>query len=132
MARSDAKVDVWLDKGNIAEFVIYSDGSAVADLSGLTRAVICLGGVDADSADDATLVWWTDSVTAKTLPDGSSFTGDVLRARLGQTTSLVAGVYSDGRISVYGVLDSITYDATSGPAVVSDSVEFNVLAACST
>lgn len=130
MSRYDAQVDVWLDKGNVSEFVIYADDTAVTDLSGVTRGVVCLGGVEADSDDDATLVWWTDSVTAKTLPDGTSYTGDVLRARLGQTTGLSAGVYSDGRISLYGTIEGLTYDATTGPLVVSDSVEFTVIAVC--
>jgi len=130
MARSDAKVEVWLSQGNVSEFVVYADSTAITDLSGVTRAVICMGGVEADSDDDATLVWWTDTVTNKVLPNGETFTGDVLRARLGQTANLVAGVYVDGRISLYGSIQGVTYNTTTGPLVVSDSVEITVLAVC--
>jgi hypothetical protein len=129
MIRSDAKVDVWVGSGNISEYVIYVDDTAVTDLSGVTRAVICLNGVDADSDDDATLVWWTDSVTSKTLPDGTSYTGDVLRARLGKTTGLTAGCVF-GSISLYGTIAGLTFDATAGALTVSDSVLFDVQEIC--
>ena len=133
--RADATVDVWLDKGNIAEFVVYTEDSSgrtyVTDLSGVTRGVVCIGSLTEDSDDDATIVWWTDSVSSKTLPSGETFTGDVVRARLGQITSLAEGVYSGGELLLYGTIESLVYDDTTGPLVISDSIQFNVLDTCS-
>lgn len=133
--RADAIVDVWLNKGNVAEFAVYADTATgrtyITDLSGVTRGIICLGSLNIDSDDDATLLWWTSSVTEKTLPDGEVFTGDVVRARLGQMTGLTEGVYTGGELLLYGLIASTTYSSTTGPLVVSDSIQFNVLDTCS-
>lgn len=133
--RSGVSIDVWIDKGNIAEFVVYTESSAgrtyVTDLSGVTRGIVCIGALSADSDDDATLVWWTSSVTDKVLPTGETFTGDVVRARLGQLTGLTEGVYTGGELLLYGTVESSTYNTTTGPLVVSDSLLFNVMETCS-
>ena len=130
MARCDSKVDVWLGKGNIAEFVVYADSTAITDLSGVSRGIICIGGTELDSDDDATLLWWDESVTDKTLSNGETYTGDVLRARIGKTSGLLAGIYPSSRISLYGSIGGAAYNTTTGALVVSDSIQFTVISAC--
>ena len=98
--RPDAKVEVWLGSDTISEFVIVN-GDPLTDLSPLTRILFCINGLSADSNDlGSTVIWWTDSVTDKLLPDDTLFTGDVVRARLGRA-NLVAGDYSDCRLIIY-------------------------------
>lgn len=119
------KETVWLERGNIVEWVVTADGVPVTDLSGLTRAIVCINGIEADSdIEGSDVIWWTDSVTDKTLCDGTTYTGDVLRAKLGLVSTFSAGEYSDCRLIIY---DS-TY--TNG-LVVSDDLFITVLAACS-
>ena len=99
----DAEENAWDNRDNIAEWVVFEDDIPVTDLSALTRAVAKIGAYTIDSAvDGSSVIWWTDSVTGKTLPDGSSFTGDVVRVRLGRG-SVIAGTYHDCQL--------ITYDA---------------------
>jgi hypothetical protein len=98
--RRDATIEVWLGSDNIAEFVIVND-TPITDLSSLTRVLFCVDGLPADSDDlGSTVIWWTDSVTEKSLSDGTLFTGDVVRARLGQA-ELLKGDFEDCRLIIF-------------------------------
>lgn len=123
--RVDAKEEVWLERGNIIEWVVLEDDVPVSDLSSLTRAVVCVDEVVVDSAvEGSSVIWWTDSVTGKTLACvEDAYTGDVLRAKLGGVTGLTAGEYDDCRV--------ITFDAQNPSGiVVSDNIEITVYDAC--
>ena len=122
--KADAEEEVWLDRDNYVEWVVFSDDTPVSDLSNVTRAVVCIGSATVDSAQyGSSVIWWTDSVTAKTLPDGTSYTGDVIRAKLGQASGFTAGEYESCRLVVF---DS-TY--TEG-VVVSDDITLTVYDSC--
>lgn len=91
----------WDDRDNVAEWVVREDGTPITDLSDVTRVVVRVGATDLDSAVlGATVIWWTDSVTDKALSDGTTYTGDVIRAKLGKGT-LTAGTYSACQVIVY-------------------------------
>ena len=123
MSRPDATEDVWLGRGNVVEFVVVNDGTPVQSLSDFTRAVFCIGGVVADS-DIVTsdVIWLTDVVADKELPDGTTFTGNVVRAKLG-LTDIVAGTHKDSRL----VLFSAEYP---NGLIASDNITFKVYASC--
>lgn len=115
MAKADAVEEAWLGRDNVSEWVVMDDNVPVTDLSGTTQAKVFVGTDVIDSAvDGSDVLWWTDSVTSITLPDGQSYTGDVLRARLGRG-DLTVGEYEDCRIVLYDM------DNTNG-LVVSDNV----------
>lgn len=119
MARYDAEEEVFLERSNTIEWVVTSDDVPVTSLNQLTRAVVVVGTTAVDSSVvGSSVIWWTDSVTGKTLPNGTSYTGDVVRARLGYV-DLTAGEYEDCRL--------VIYDAThvSG-LVVSDNIHITV------
>ena len=122
--KADAEEDVWLERGNVVEWVVMDDDDPVSDLSGLTRAVVCIGTAEVDSAVwGSSVIWWTDSVTAKTMPDGTSYTGDVIRAKLGLASGFTAGEYEECRLVIFDG----TY--TNG-LVVSDDITLTVHDAC--
>ena len=121
--RYDADENVWLTRSNISEWVITDDGTPLDDLSSLSRAVICVGSDTVDSdVDGSSVIWWTDSVTSITLPDGTSYTGDVLRSRMGKA-DLTVGEHEDCRIVVYDT------DYPDG-LVVTSNMRVTVYAAC--
>lgn len=109
----------WLGRDNIVEWVLSEDGTPLTDLSALTRAVVYIGSYTIDSdVEGSSVIWWTDSVTSKTLPDGSIFTGDVMRVKVGQK-SMEAGEYTDCQL--------ITYDASNTDGVtISDKINITV------
>lgn len=121
MAKADSVEEVWLGRDNVSEWVVMDDDTPVTDLSGYTQAKVFIGADVIDSAVDGSgVLWWTDSVTAITLPDGQTFTGDVLRARLG-LGDLTVGEYEDCRI--------VAYDSTNtNGLVLSDNVVVTVYA----
>lgn len=122
--KADAEEEVWLERGNIVEWVVMNDDTPVSDLSAVTRAVVCIGSTTVDSdVWGSSIIWWTDSVTAKTLPDGTSYTGDVVRAKLGLASGFTAGEYENCRL----VLFDGSY--TNG-FVASDDITLTVYDAC--
>ena len=97
-----AKEEVWLTRSNIIEWVVSADCVPVTDLSATTQAVVCVDGAEVDSAVvGSSVIWWTDSVTDKVLADGTTFTGDVVRVRLGLVSTLEAGEYAGCRLVLY-------------------------------
>ena len=137
MSVFDAQEEVWLDRDNVLEWVIAIDGVNQTDLSGTTRAVVCIGTDTVDyDVDGSNVIWWTDSVTAKTLPDGTSYTGDVVRVKPGKATLTTVRAevaasaqefveYEDCRLVVFDT------DNTNG-AVASDNILITVYPACVT
>lgn len=120
----DAKEEVWLERDNIIEWVVMNDDTPVSDLSSVTQIVVCIGGIEIDSDQwGSGVLWATDSVTGKELSDGTSYTGNVIRARLGRVSGVSAGEYDACRV--------VTYDPTyvSG-LVVSDNVLITVYDPC--
>jgi len=105
--RAQCTEQVFLDRDNVTEWVIGQVDSItgvytpVVDLSATTRAVWCIGETLVDSAIDPSAIWWTDSVTDKELPDGTLFTGHVLKARAGLSPGLESGDYPATRIVLY-------------------------------
>lgn len=121
-----AKEEVWLGRSNIIEWVVVADSVPITDLSGTTRAVICIDGIEVDSAvEGSDVIWWTDSISAKELCDGTEFTGDVIRARLGGVSTLSEGEYDDCWLTLFNP----TY--TAG-LVVADDIFIKIHAACAT
>lgn len=119
----DAVEEVFNGRDNIIEWVVSEDGDPVTDLSDTSRIVICVGSDTADSdVLGSNVIWWTDSVTDKELPDGTLFTGDVVRAKLGQA-SLTAGVFTNCRMLLFDT------ESTNG-AVISKSIKITVHAPC--
>ena len=122
--KADAEEEIWLERENVIDWVIKNDDVPVSDLSGLTRAVVCIGSTTIDSAVwGSGVIWWTDSVTAKTLPDGTSYTGDVVRAKLGLASGFTAGEYENCRLVIFDA------DYPSG-LVASDDITFTVYDPC--
>lgn len=121
---TDAKEEVWLGRDNIIEWVVTQDDAPVIDLSATTRATVCIGEVIADSdVHGSGVLWWTDSVTGKILPDGTTFTGDVFRARLGRVSTLVAGEYDDCQFTLWN-------GASPNGYVVADNINITVYDSC--
>lgn len=124
--KADAEEEVWLERDNYVEWVAMNDDVPVSDLSGLTRVAVCIGSTVVDSSQwGSSIIWWTDSVSAKTLPDGTSYSGDVIRAKLGQASGFTSGEYEGCRLVIYDG----TY--TNG-LVVSDDITITVYDACVT
>lgn len=119
-----AKEEVWLGRSNIIEWVVTADSEPVTDLSNTTQAIVCIDGTEIDSAvEGSDVIWWTGSVSAKELCDGTEFTGDVVRARLGGVSTLSAGEYDGCRLTLF----SLTYP---NGLVVSDDIFITVHDAC--
>ena len=120
----DAKEEVWLGRDNTIEWVVYEGDDPVTDLSEVSQAVVCFGTVAVDSDQwGSDVLWWTDAVTGQTLADGTSFSGDVVKARLGNVTGLSSGEYEDVRL--------ILFDAANpNGTVVSDNIYVQVHAEC--
>lgn len=97
---ADAKLKVWIGKDNIQELVVIEDGIALTDLSAFTRVLFCIGGVIVDSDDTVEVIWWNGTVTDKEVPGYGSFTGNVVRARLGRELD-EAGEYTDCSLVMY-------------------------------
>lgn len=105
-------------RDNVISLVILEDAAPVADLSGLTRVVLTVGGVtvDSDVAGD-TVLWWTDSAVY----DGQ--TVDVLKMRLGHQ-DIPLGTYTDGCLILFDAV------ATSG-IIYADDMRITVAEGCS-
>jgi len=112
---------VFIGRDNRTEWVIGQVDpitgvyAPVIDLTATTRAVWCIGDVLVDSNIDPSVIWWTDFVMDKPLPDGTLFTGNVLRARAGIVPGLQSGSYPTTRI--------VLYDSTHPDGIV---VAFNL------
>jgi hypothetical protein len=120
---TDAKEDVWIDHSNIVEFVVSTSTGPVSDLSAFTRVVFCIGGTEVDSAlVPANTVWWTDQVVDKFVPGLGTYTGNVVRARLGEVLT-EAGVFPKSRLILYSP------DFVNG-LVASDDLQFTVWDIC--
>lgn len=119
----DAKEAAWIGADNEVEWVVFSDGQPLVSLTALTRAVVCFGAAQLDSNESPGDVWWTDTVTDRPLKDGTLFTGQVLKARLGQTPGLIGGDYDTVRLTVFDE------DHPNG-LVVSDSIFVSVVDSC--
>jgi hypothetical protein len=119
----DAREEVWLNRSNTIEWVVVQDDTPVSSLATVTRAVITVGNdvVDSDTVGSS-VIWWTDSVTDKELDDGSTYSGDVVKARLGYVSALDVGEYDDCRLIIYDTSN------VSG-LVVSDNISITVHAA---
>jgi len=122
--RADAQEDVWLGFGNQVEWVVFdSCNDSVSDLAALTRVVFKAGSITVDSNIESSIVSWTDSVTGKLLPDGSSYTGNVIRMKLGLATGMAVGEYEGCCL--------ILYDPTyPNGLVVSDNIALTVYNTC--
>jgi hypothetical protein len=124
--RADAEEEIWLGRDNLIEWAVLKDDVYVSDLSAVTQAVVCFPqlsvSVDSDQWGSSVL-WWTDSVTGKILPDGTSVTGDVVRAKLGNVSGLVQGEYEDVRLILFD-------PANPNGVVVSDNILVNIHAEC--
>ena len=87
---------VYAGRDNVLTLVLYADGVLLADLSGVTRAVVDLDGgttvIDSDSAPGA--IWWTDTANHR----GQSV--DVLTLQLGNQ-GIAAGTYSGVEVILY-------------------------------
>jgi hypothetical protein len=119
----DAQETAWLGADNEVEWVIFRDGEPLVLLIAILRVVVCFGGVVLDSLTSPGDVWWSDSVTDRPLKDGTLFTGEVLKARLGRTPNLVEGDYDTVRLTVFDE------DHPNG-LVVSDSIFVSVKDSC--
>jgi hypothetical protein len=110
---------VWLGRDNTIEWAVFQDDTYVSSLSYVTRVVVDVGEVEVDSdvAGSGT-IWWTDSVTGKTLANGVSITGDVVKTRLGRVTGIDPGEYEEVKLILFDV------DNPLG-VVVSDTVALN-------
>lgn len=95
-AANPIEAGVWTGRDNALALVLIADGQAVADLSGVTRAVVDLDGsqvVDSDLVG-AGVIWWNEQ---------ESYRGalvDVLKLRLGGQ-GLTPGVYQNVEVVVY-------------------------------
>jgi len=105
--RAQCTEQVFLDRDNMTEWVIGQVDSITGvytpliDLSSTTRAVWCIGETLVDSSVDPAAIWWTDFVVDKELPDGTLFSGNVLRARAGSVPGLLGGDYPSTRIVLF-------------------------------
>ena len=116
--RPDATEEVWIDRDNVTEFVIVSDGVPVTGLTAISSVLFSIDEVIIDSATWGNdVVWWSESVTGKTLCDGSTYSGDVVRARLGRVTGIDAGEYDECKLIVKS-------DSSPNGLVVSDNITF--------
>ena len=116
--------EVWLNRDNVTELVIVADGEPVTGLSAFESVAFCIDDTVVDSAVwGSDVVWWTDGVTGKQLVDGTYFTGQVVRARLGRVSGIDAGEYEDCR------LVARTAASPSG-IVISDNLTFAFYDSC--
>ena len=124
MARPDAEEEIWLGRGNRIEWVVLDGDDPVTDLSSTLKIVICVGDVDVDSSEvGPEVIWWTDSVLNKELKDGSTFTGDVVRAKLGLVPEIEAGEYENCRLVLFNP------EYING-VVISDNINITVYEEC--
>lgn len=123
---------MFLDRANIQEMVLRlpdsQGGTAITDLSYITRVVFIVGGYSVDSSTAPTAIWWTDSETRTVTIDGaeSSFTGDVLKIQAGPelaTAGLTAGEYDECCLVIYDT------DHTEG-AVYADNIIVDASSTC--
>lgn len=118
--KAEIEEEVWVNRSNVVEWVVKQDDTPVSSLSSLTRVVITVGPdvVDSDVVG-SNVVWWTDSVSSKTLSDGTVYSGDVVRARLGYVSALDIGEHEQCRLVIYNA---------SNPSglVVSDDITITV------
>lgn len=84
-------------RDNVLRYVLYADGDALADLSGVTRVTIDPGGA-ASLIDSAVVgsgvIWWTDQAQHR------GETVDVLSLKLGGQ-GVALGTYENVEIVVY-------------------------------
>jgi len=123
--KADAEEEIWIGFGNEIEWVVFSDcDTPLEDLSSITRVVVKIGSLVVDSATNGVgLMTWDGFVTDKQLPDGSTFTGNVIRAKLGLVDGLVAGEFEDCCL--------ITFDPSyPNGLVVSDDITFTIHSDC--
>jgi hypothetical protein len=119
----DAREEVWIGHSNITEFVVADSDGPVTDLSAFTRAVFCIGGTEVDSDVEGSLViWWTDSVGSKFVQGVGTYSGQVVRARLGEVLT-EAGEFPKSRLIMYSP------DYAEG-LVISDDIFFRVWDTC--
>jgi hypothetical protein len=122
--KADVEEEVWLGRDNVITWAVLRDETHVSDLSDTTQAVVCFGDVSVDSEQwGSDVLWWTDSVTGQVLPDGTLVSGDVVKARLGNVSGLVAGEYEDVRLILFD-------PANPNGVVVSDNIYIKVHAEC--
>ncbi len=104
------KFKIWLDRANIQELVVQlpesQGGTAVTDLSYITRIVFIVGGYQVDSSVAPTAIWWDDSETRTITINGAdeSFTGHIIKLQVGpefSTAGLTAGEYEDCCLVIY-------------------------------
>jgi len=88
---------IYSGRDNVLNLVLSADGVVLADLSGVTRAVVDLDGgttvIDSDIAGGG-VIWWTDTVSHR------GATVDVLSLQLGDQ-GITAGTYSDVTVVIY-------------------------------
>lgn len=120
---TDAREEVWIGHSNTIELVIAGADGPLTDLSAFTRAVFCIGGTEVDSdIEGSGVIWWNESVTNKAVEGLGTYTGDVLRARLGLALT-ESGDFSKSRLTMY----SASY---ADGLVVSDDITFKVWGVC--
>jgi hypothetical protein len=115
---------VWIGSDNISEFVIQEQAdedniTSITDLSSFTRAVFCIGEETADSAVVGPSVIWLSDIETKINDELGVFTGNVVKAKLGQVLT-TAGTFENSMLILY----SLTYP---NGLVVSDNMTFVVL-----
>ena len=116
--------EVWLSQDNVTELVIVADGEPLTDLSAFTSVAFCINETVIDSRDwGSSVVWWNEVVINKPLSDGTYFTGQILRARLGRVSGIDAGEYDNCR------LIAATASSPSG-IVITDDLAFTVYDSC--
>lgn len=120
---TDAKEEVWIGHSNIIELVLAGADGPLTDLSAFTRAVFCIGGAEIDSdIEGSDVIWWDESVSNKAVEGLGTYTGDVLRTRLGLALT-ESGDFPKSRLIMY----SASYP---DGLVVSDDITFKVWDVC--
>lgn len=101
MSRPDAILEVWPGHDNIEELVVVVASIPITNLDDITKIEFVVGDtvIASDEAGSGT-IWWNDTVQDKVLSDGSTFSGNVVRCRLGRAT-IEPGAYKNCRIVVY-------------------------------
>lgn len=101
MSRPDAILEVWPGHDNIEELVVVVASIPITNLDDITKIEFVVGDtVIASDEADAGTIWWNDIVQNKVLSDGSTFSGNVVRCRLGRAT-IEPGAYKSCRLVVY-------------------------------